>query len=157
MQSYGAIRFVIFWHRVSQIKWKLEGKIGFLKTSASHPCYSATCSNILKKYTQILPMSRCMHNFSSLLYLFWHLQRGPFSRIFGKISFLHLTLLNFIFFVNFREGKVCRFFYTNDLGQFSNAETLFPQFTPVKPCTLQYIVVPCTLKYSVFPVTITFH
>ena len=63
-----------------------------------------------------------MHNFSSLLYLFWHLQRGPFSRIFGKISFLHLTLLNFIFFVNFREGKVCRFFYTNDLGQFSIAQ-----------------------------------
>ena len=32
-----------------------------------------------------------------------------------------------------------------------------PQYTPVKPSTLQYIVVPCTLKYSVYPVSITFH
>ena len=32
-----------------------------------------------------------------------------------------------------------------------------PQYTPVKPSTLQYIVVPCTLKHSVSPVSITFH
>ena len=39
---------------------------------------------------------RCMQNFSSLFYLFWHLQCGPFARIFGKNSLLHSTLLNFI-------------------------------------------------------------
>jgi len=29
-----------------------------------------------------------------------------------------------------------------------------PQYTPVKPSTLQYIEVPCTLKHSVYPVKI---
>ena len=77
--------FFIFWHSVSKKKWKLKGKIGFLKASVSLPFYPATYSNIKK--TQILSFSRCMQNFCSLLYLFWHLQRGLFRAFLGKVDF----------------------------------------------------------------------
>ena len=60
------------------------------------------------EHTQILPLSWCMQNYSSLLFLCWHFQRGPFSCIFGKIVFAFNSFKLYIF-ENLEKGKYASF------------------------------------------------
>ena len=74
----------------------------------------------------------------------------------GQLISIKLTFLSMKIVQNYKEN-ILRSAYLYFFIKIKNSVWFLYPLPPVKPSTLQYIVVPCTLKHSVFPVTISFH